>query len=309
MTGEYVVFLNGFFNIVDPIFHWQLYLWLCVFFGIIGIASYAGWYYGKWMPFKPLHGLYYAAKAGSDAAFVCGPQLYFTLNSEAEAKCIFDYGKWGYDLPPMTLGSIQLGWKWLDAIRRFFFNYATAFPIGLSPRDALTHKLAGINDDVKIAKALQGDEWEGAPSVTVGTTPTDIILDTYRWIDRASPQHKIIEDFALKWNRENPRNQIHSYSKFLRLMELGPEAGGFEAPSGLVTEVIVPWERIDASFPLKLQDNEMAGYRGQLAAEEAEEEKDQDKNLGIKILLGVGIFAAVIYAGRFASFAMSLPPH
>ena len=32
-------------------------------------------------------------------------------------------------------------------------------------------------------------------------------------------------------------------------------------------ETVVPWERIDASFPIHLQDNEMAGYRGQAAEE------------------------------------------
>jgi hypothetical protein len=303
MTGE-LVFMGGIFNIVDPIFHWQLYIWAWILAGIIGIASWVAWYYGKWMPFEPLWGLYYAAKAGSDAAFVSGPQLYFTLNSEADAKCIFNYKSWGYDLPPGR------GW-WIfrvpDAIRRLIFNYATAFPIGLSPRDAITHKLAGINDDVRIAKRLQDGEWSGAPSVTIGATPTDIILDADHWIDRTSPQHKVIEVFALRWNVEHPNNQIHSYSKFARLLQAGPENGGFDPPDGITTEFIVPWERIDASFPLNLQDNEMGGYRGQAAEEMAAAEQDQIKHLGIKILIGVGIFAAMIYIGRFVSFTMVLP--
>jgi hypothetical protein len=296
MTGDLIVFMGGIFNIVDPILHFQLYIWIWVLAFILGIGSYAAWYYGKWMPFEPLWGLYYAAKAGTDAAFVCGPQLYFTLNSEAEAKCIFDYSKWPQSPEPSLI-------PW--AIRKLFFNYASAFLPDLSPRDALTHKFAGINDDVRIAQKLQNGEWEGAPSVTVGTTPTDIILDADKWIDRTSPQHKIIEAVALEWNRENPGNQIHSYSKFFRLMD----EGAFEVPAGLTPEVIVPWERIDASFPLALQDNEMGGYRGQKAEEDAQADKDQIKNLGVKVLIGVGVFAAIIYLGRFYSFVMSLPHH
>lgn len=293
MTGE-LVFMGGVFNIVDPFFHWQLYIWTWIFAGIIGIASWTAWYYGKWTPFEPLWGLYYAAKAGSDAAFVTGPQLYFNLCSEAEAKCIFDYKSWNYELPKSLVP---------DAIRRILFNYASAFPIGLSPRDAITHKLAGINDDVRIAKRLQDGEWSGAPSVTIGATPTDIILDADHWIERNSPQHRAIEAAALRWNQENEKNQIHSYSKFLQLLQ----EGIIPLPDGITTEITVPWERIDATFPLKYQDNELGGYRGQAAEEMAAEEQDQIKHLGIKILIGVAAFAAMVYIGRFVSFTMSLP--
>ena len=267
-----IVFLGGLLNFTDPIFHLQVYIWLWVM-GLIGavVLFFVLRHFG-WMPYKPLHGLYYAAKAGSGAAFTFGTQLYMELLSEAEAKCIFNYGKWSYELPPSRMPGF---------VRRLFFNYASAFLDDLPPGKALAYKFGGVNLDVKIAKHLQNGEWEEAPSVTIGGTPTDLILDADQWTIRDSPQHKAIEEAALKWNEAHPEDQVHSFMKFQRLVR----EEKIEPPPGVKMETVIPWTRIDTSFPVEHQDNEYAGYRRTLAEEMGEAKANEMKNLGIKILL------------------------
>lgn len=292
MTGE-VIFMGGLLNLTDPIFHLQLYIWSWVFGAFFCVVLWAAWYYLQWKPFKPLHGLYYAFKAGTNAAFTFGSQLYMELIGESEAKCIFDYKSWDYELPPSRLPG---------KIRRLFFNYATAFLDDLPPSKALLYKFGGVNMDVKIAKRLQDGEWEEAPSVTIGGVPTDIILDADQWTQRNSPQHRAIEKAALAWNEAHPNDQIHSYSKFLRLMHeedpLNPGNPRLPVPPGIKDVITIPWTRIDASFPMEHQDNEYAGYRRTLAEELAEAEQGKLTKLGIKILVGAGAFAVLLLIFR-----------
>lgn len=287
---ETVVFMGGFLNMTDPFLHWQLYKWAWIA-GLLSCAVfYAAWYYGSWKPYKPLWGLYYAYKAGSQAAFTCGLELYFELISEREAKCIFDYSKWDYDLPPSRF-------PLPSRVRHFLFNYATAF-LDINPWDAIMQKLGHVNRDVDIAKKLQDDEWEQSPSVTIGGIRTDIILDADQWTVKGSRQHQAIEEAAFRWNEANPDDQVHSYSKFQRLMDEGRIA----PPPEIRREVTVPWIRIDSAFPLELQDNEMAGYRRQAAEEMDKENQESLSKYYMPILIGGLGLAGIMFVFRVVTF-------
>ena len=286
MTGE-VVFLGGLLNIVDPLFHLQLYIWSWILIAIFMAVSHVAWRYGPWEGYKALWGLYYAYKAESNAAFISGPQLYFNLVSEAAAKCIFDYRGWNYDLPPSRLP---------DVFRRFAFYYPTAYLDDIDWAHAFIYKFGHRNMDVEIARKLQEYEWEESPSTTIAGTRVDIILDADLWAAKGTPQHKAIEAYALQWNAQNPNNQIHSYHKLQRLMTKGM----IEIP-GVKSEITIPWTRIDASFPIAMEDNETAGYKRQKAEEESIEDAKPLVSPILVMVAGFG-FAFVILIFRFVSF-------
>jgi hypothetical protein len=287
MAGE-ILYLGGIFNITDPLFHLQLYIWTWILACIFSVICWVAWRYGPWKGYEALWGLYYAFKAESNAAFISGPQLYFVLKSEAAAKCIFDYSGWEYELPRSRVP---------EGIRRAFFNYATAFLDNIDWAHALVYKFGHRNMDVEIAKSLQDHEWEEAPSTTIGGIRTDIILDGDLWVSRDTPQHKAIEAYCLKWNEEHPENQIHSYSKLQRLMK----EGVINSPEGVKKEIVIPWVRIDSAFPTAMEDNETAGYKRQAAEEMANEEANALSKYFIPMLAAGFGLAILLLIVRFAS--------
>jgi len=289
MAGE-IVFLGGYFNITDPLFHWQLYIWTWVLAIVFSIICWVAWRYGPWKGYEALWGLYYAFKAESNAAFISGLQLYFVMRSEADAKCIFRYKDWNYELPPSRVP---------DGVRKIFFNYATAFLDDLDWAHALVYKFGNRNMDVEIAKLLQHHEWEEAPSTTIGGIRTDVILDGDLWVPRDTPQHKAIEAYCQGWNEANPEDQIHSYPKFQRYMT----EGKILPPDGVKKDVIIPWVRIDSAFPLAKEDNETAGWKRQAAEEMANEEQTSLSKYYIPMLAGGFALAFLIFIGRLITFS------
>ena len=286
MSNE-VLWLGGLLNFTDPVFHLQAYIWLWLFLLVITGVCYAAWYYGKWMPFKALHGLYYAYKSKTFAAFIFNSELIAELVSEREAKCIFDYSKWEYE--------------GLSRFKALLFNYATVFLPEITWAQAIMYKFGKVNLDVEIAKKMQDYEWERASSVTVGGIHTDMILDADRWTVPESPQHRIVEETADKWNDANKNDEVHSYSKFQRyLLE-----GKIPCPKGIRPTITVPWIRIDSAFPLELEDNEMAGARRQKAEEDAEVEKNVVAKFYIPLLVGSFLLAGIIFTFRFLSKMMA----
>ena len=291
MTGE-VLFLGGILNFTDPLFHWQLYIWSWIIASILMVICWMAWRYGPWKAYQALHGLYHAFKANSNAAFTSGLNLYFELISERDAKCIFNYAKWDYELPPSRIP---------NKIRRIFFNYATAFIDDLGWAKALVYKFGKRNMDVEIAKKLQNQEWEESPSVTIGGIRTDIILDADAWTIKNSPQHKAIEAYCYDWNETHPEDQIHSYSKLQRLMY----EGIINSPLGVKTHVMVPWVRIDSAFPIAIEDNEQAGAYRQVAEDMANSEQNALSKYYLPILGGSFGLAGFILLIRFITFSMA----
>ena len=293
-----VLFLGGLLNIVDPFIGLTLYMWLWIILSFFSICAWLAFRYGVWEKYKVLWGLYYAFKAQSNAVFIFSMSLAAELLSEAQAKCIFDYSKYEYE----GFSSNKLI-AWFE---RKVFNYATVFIDDLDPLTALIYKYGKRNMDVEIAKKMQNYDWEESPSVSIGGTNTDIILDADNWTIKNSHQHKAIVAFCEQWNESNDTDQIHTYSRFQKYI-LNGKIGQCEALARIKPTVTIPWIRIDSAFPIDIEDNEQAGARRQ----HAEDEMNNDKNFFNKyiphILIGGIIFAAIILAARFAAFAMAAP--
>lgn len=272
-----VLFLGGIFNYTDPFFGFQIYLWGFLAIMVMCVVAWLAWRYGQWEPYKPVWGLFYAFKAESQAAFIFNMGLVSELISERDAKCIFDYGSWKYT---------GIGW-----FKKFIFNYATAFLPDLPLAKAILYKYGGRNLDVEIAKKLQNYEWEKYSSVTIGGIHTDMILDADNWSVRESPQHKIIESFCEVHNEANPEDQIHSYSKFMRMIlerKIAP-------PDGIKVFVNVPWSRIDAAFPIEKGNIEEAGAVRQFAKELEEADNNSLSKYYLPVLVcGVGIIFMIL---------------
>jgi hypothetical protein len=248
------LFLGGLLNITDPILHLQLYYYLWVLILVLAIVAWVIWYYGQWKPFAPLHGLYYAYKAASNVAFIFDQNLIGEMVAEKDAKCIFDYSKYDFDLSA------------LNYIRSKLFYYPTVF------------------------LDVQGGEWERSPSAVCGGVPLDIIIDADNWTLRNSPQHKAIERCALVWNEMNPDDQIHSYSKFQKKLI----AGEIECPE-VKKEVAVSWTRIDAGFPMDLEESDWAGKRRQMAEQEYNQDQISKNKMALYILIaGVGLAVMIV---------------
>ena len=292
MSNE-VLFIGGILNYTDPILHWQLYFWLWVLLVIITIVCHVGWHQGKWLPFKPLHGLYFAHKARSYAAFIFNYKLIGELVSERDAKCIFDYGK-DFEYRLETATGILAEFK--DKIKHILFNYAVFYLPEISYMQGILYKFGHVNSDVEIAKKFQNYEWEAESSVTISPgVHTDIILDADRWTVPGSPQHKIIKETAMEWNEKNPDDQIHSYSKIQRYFLNGK----IPVPEGIKDMVTVPWVRIDSAFPLDMNYNEMAGARRQKAHEDEEDERTAYSRYFAPLLIGSFVLAGFIMTLRF----------
>jgi len=278
--GTPVLYFGGLFNYTDPIFGIQIYIWTWGALLFLAICAWVGFRYGMWDKYKPLWGLFGAIKAGTQAAFIFNMGLISELMSERDAKCIFDYS---------TIKYTGLSW-----VRRWFFNYATVFLPNLPPTKAIVYKFAGVNMDVQIAKKLQNYDWENYSSVTVGGVHTDIILDADRWTVRDSPQHKLIEQQCDTHNEANPDDQIHAYSKYMRyIMEKK-----LPLPVGVLDYIIIPWSRIDSSFPISKVSSETEGANRQFAKEAEEADNNSLSKYYFPILMGGFAFAFILLLVR-----------
>lgn len=287
------LFLDGLFNYIDPVIGFQLYIWLWVAILILAGIAHMGLYYGGWKPYGPLHGLYHSYKAGSNVAFIFDANLIGEMIAEREAKCIFDYSKWDYEIVPENL---KIAGPLVNRLYSFFFYYPTAFLDDISPLHALVYKFGHVNKDVEIARKLEGGVWERHPSAVSGGVPLDIIIDADNWTIRTSPQHKAIERCALAWNEINPNDQIHSYVKFGKKLLTGeiicPEVSA---------KFTVPWTRIDSAFPLNLEENEWAGKKRQMAEQEYNADQITKNRIAWYILICGLSLAAIIFIGRLAT--------
>lgn len=277
------LFLGGLLNITDPIIGFQLYIWLWVAITIVSAIMTLLWYYGGWKPYTPLHGLYYAYKAGSNAAFIFDANLIGEMVDEKTAKCIFDYSTEEYEYESVLD-------KWLS-------YYPTAYLDNIDPLHAILYKYGGINKDVEIARHLQNGEWERSPSVICGGVPVDIIVDSDNWTIRTSPQHKAIESACRMWNELNPTDQIHSYSKFQRYLN----ENKLTCPD-IKSTMLVSWTRIDTGFPLDLEESDWAGKRRQMAEQDFNSDLVLKNKMAIWILCGGLGIAFLLIMARLLTF-------
>ena len=299
------LFLGGIFNIVDPIVGQQLYKWSWVFLLICAGAVWLIYRYGKWEPYKPLWGMYYAYKGVSKAAFIFNRILHAEMLSERDAKCIFDYSKadyegmnrWG-DLNPSGLRFPIISTV-LDFIQMKLWYYPTAF-LDIDPLTAILYKVGGVNMDVQIAKKLQNYEWDDCPSIHSGGILIDMILDADNWTIKDSPQHKIIVDTAERWNELNPTDQIHSYLKFYKKIK----SGELNCPLGIVLDIVVPWSRMDSGCPVRMLGAEQAGAKRQEARDIEEDNTNPLTKYYMPIIMGTFGIAALILIIRFMSTVM-----
>lgn len=300
-----VLFLGGIFNIVDPIIGLTLYMWSWVVLTVFIITAWLIMYFKGWKPFAPLHGLYYAMKNSSTVAFIFDALLVGELVAERDAKCIFDYSEEDYEIDPTPF--TVYGYRipiiaFVDErIRAKLFYYPTKYLPEIDFLHAIVYKIGGVNKDVEIARKLEGGEWERSATVVCGGVPVDIVIDMNNWTIKTSKEHKAIVRTARAWNEANPTDQVHSYRKYQDyLMERY-----IAVPDEIKASVLIPWQRIDAAFPLDLDENEWAGKKWQKAKENAEEDEQFIRKITIYIIVGGLVFAAFLLLIRFALAAIS----
>jgi hypothetical protein len=291
-----VLFMGGLFNIVDPVFQFPLYIWSWALLIIAAGVSWAFWYYRGWKPYEPLHGLYYAMRNISYVSFIFDSNLVGELVAERDAKCIFNYSDDEYeiDVPYVNHPLVGIITRWVYP--RIFY-YPTKY-LDIPPLQALYFRLMNSNKDVEIARLLEnGGKWERSTSVVCSGVPLDIVVDMDNWTVKSSRQHKAIVRSAIAWNLGNPDDQIHSYRKYQAYLM----SGKIIVPPELHLDIIIPWQRIDAAFPLELEENEWGGKVRQMAADEENEESDAMNKLAIFLLVGGLVFALVLLLVRFAA--------
>lgn len=286
--------MGGIFNITDPVFMQPLYIWAFVIVIILIGLSWAEWYYRGWKPYEPLHGLYYAMKNFSTVAFIFDGNLVGEMVAERDAKCIFNYADDEYEIEVPDIPFVRPILIW--AYTKIFY-YPTKY-LDIPPTKALIYKLGGVNKDVEIARLLEGGDWERSAAVVCTGVPVDIIIDTNYWTIKNSKQHRAIVNAARQWNEINPTDQIHSYKKFQNYII----AGYIKCPEELKVESIVPWQRIDAAFPLDLDENEWAGKKRQMAADMDNEDGINLNKFAIFLLLGGLGIAALVLLVRLAAY-------
>ena len=278
-----VLWLGGVFN--TSLFGIQLYIFGWVGLCVLAVLIHLIMYYGKWKPYGPMQGLYYSHKAGSNAAFIFDAPLHGEMVAEWEAKCIFDYSKWDYDLSDVPTISLPVIGKWLKS---WLFYYPTAYLDNIDFLHAIIFKFGKVNKNVEIARHLQGGEWERSPSVNCGGVDVDIIIDTDNWTIRTSPQHRAIEAAVTLWNETNPTDQIHSYTKFQRLLLdkkiLCPE---------VKKEVSIDWTRIDKGLTTNMEASEYIGKKIQMAEIEYNASQMMKNKMAVYVLLG-GVGLAIL---------------
>jgi len=292
-----VLFLGGIFNTLDPVLGLTLYMWSWIIFLILIGVLWAAMYFLKWKPLKPLHGLYYALKNRSAVAFIFNAVLVGELVSERDAKCIFNYAEDEYeiDIPDHKTLDMIPGFKRLQTwyLVKLYY-YPTHYLKDISPTKAIVYRIGGVNQDVEIARLLEGGNWERSATVVCASVPVDIIVDMDDWTLKRSRQHKAIVRSATEWNLLNPTDQIHSYQKYEKYLL----NGNIQCPPELKITAVVPWQRIDAAFPLDLDENEWAGKKRQMAADREAEEGGELNRLALYVFLGGLGLAGLILLSR-----------
>jgi hypothetical protein len=292
------LFMGGIFNIADPILGIPLYMWSWLALLILIGIAWAIMYYRGWKPLAPLHGLYYALKNGSSVAFIFDALLIGELVAERDAKCIFNYADDAYEIEipevPALIRSVIV-WFYLKT-----FYYPTKYLKNISPLEAIVFKIGKVNKDVEIARLLEGGIWERSAAVVCAGVPVDIVVDTDNWTIKTSRQHKIVSKTAREWNEINPDDQIHSYQKFGNyIMD-----GKMPCPEGITISKIVPWQRIDAAFPLDLDKNEWAGKIRQMAKDQETADAAGLNKFAIWVLIIGVLFAFVMLLFRFITIVV-----
>jgi hypothetical protein len=270
--------LGGIFNILDPVFGLELYMWAWGFLLVFAGVSYLLGKFILWNPYQPFHGLSFARKSGSNASMIFDQSLVGEMVDEKTGKCIFDYSQEEYEVeipevPPALMGVVS-------AIYTKIFYYPTKYLKNITPIQAIVYKFGNVNKDVEIARHLQRGEWERSPTVSCSGVDVDIIIDTDNWTIRDSPQHRAIENAARAWNELNPGDRVESYAKFQRKLM----SGEIVCPE-VRKMAFVSWTRIDAGFPMDLQEVDWAGKRRQMAEEQFDADA-MSKNKMALILLG-----------------------
>ena len=291
-----ILFIGGILNIVDPIIGMQLYKWSWVFLLILAGVIYLAYRYGKWEPFRPLWGMYYAFKASSKAAFIFNRNMHAELISERDAKCIFDYSKWDYENIGTWGVNVPIIGRVLNWIQIKIFYYPCVF-LDIDPLHGMLYKFGGVNKDVEIAKKLQNNEWDDSPSVTSGGILIDMILDADSWSVKGSKQHKIIERTAELWNETNPDDQIHSYVKLQRYFNLNI----IPIPDGISHRNIVSWSRMDSGCPTNIFGASQAGAKRQEAKNAEDEGNNPFGKYYIPLAVAAFGFAIIILMFRFGA--------
>lgn len=96
----------------------------------------------------------------------------------------------------------------------------------------------------KQAQEAENDNTE-TPAATIGKVNADFIFDPDKWTYPNSPQHKIIEDIAERWNDANETDQVRTLVKFSRYLHQGKFDAGFaEDLKHLRRTYAVPWARV-----------------------------------------------------------------
>lgn len=293
------LFLNGVFNTADPVFHIPVYIYMLPFLVVLIGVVWLFMYYMKWKPLEPMHGLYYAMKNGSHVAFIFDSFLVGELVSERDAKCIFNYADDEYeiDVPDHKILDHIPWFKRIQVwLRTYFYYYPTNYLDNIKPTDAIIWKVGKVNKDVEIARKLEGGAWDRSASVVCAGVPVDIVVDIDKWTIKNSAQHKAIVRSAKGWNELNPTDQIHSYQKYQDYLLTGK----IVPPKEIQLSTVIPWQRIDAAFPLDLDENEWAGKKWQKNKDDEDAETGSLNRLALYVFLGGLALAALVLIARVA---------
>ena len=321
------LFLNGIFNGMDPWGLAPIYLWGLILWWII-LMPVAWWILKavKWDPFAAFHGLHYAKKNDSAACLITDDTGDTHIVAEHIAKCIFSYGEDDYEIeiPALPLQGIKIGGvvtavigiilivfgSWLAGIILIvigillylidriipwvygkIFWYPTKYLKDINWKQALLYKIGHVNYDCKIAQYLQGGEWDLYPVVNAGGIAVEWIFDSNHWCERRSRQHKAVVQSARAWNKDNPKDQVHTYTKYQRFLTEGKIA----CPPEIKKDYLVPWVRIDLGFPFNLRNVDWGGKLRQMAkTKENKPNAVVDKYMLALIVGGVGMFFGIL---------------
>ena len=294
------LFLNGALNGADPWLGWPTYLWILILWWIILLP--VVWFLLKriiWDPFVRFHGLHFAKKNDSAACLITDETGDTHIVAEHIAKCIFSYGEDDYEIevPDFLSGISRDGLtgailqRTVDSIVPWVYGkifwYPTKYLKDIDWQQALLYKIGHVNYDCKIAQFLQGGEWDQYPVVNAGGISVEWIFDSDHWCERKSWQHKAIVPSARAHNKANPDNQVHTYTKYQRLLT----EGVIECPPEIRKDYLVPWVRIDLGFPFNLRNVDWGGKLRQMAkTKENKRTATMDKYMLLLIAGGVGMF-------------------
>ncbi|MFA4849142.1 MAG: hypothetical protein WC626_05385 [Methanoregula sp.] len=326
------LFLNGALNGADPWLGLPMYCWALILWWLIVMP--AAWFILKrikWDPFVKFHGLHYARKNDSSAAIIVDDMGDAEMVAEHIAKCIFSYGEDDYEIEiselPLHLikiggiiaallgviltftGQILLGIPFIlcgiigYCINRVVpwiyakpFWYPTKYLKDIDWQKAILYKIGKVNFDCKIAQLLQDGEWDQYPVVNCGGIPVEIVFDSNHWCERRSRQHKAIVKSTRPWNKDNPNDQIHTYTKYQRYLN----EGKIEAPAEIKKDYLVPWVRIDLGLPFDLKNNEWAGKLAQMAKTKENKPSGEINKYTLWLIIGgIGSFFGILIIRTF----------